>query len=117
MSAPTVINVKVQRYSPDAGAPAFQEYEVPIEPGMSVMNILTYIYENLDSSLSHYTSCRIGKCLGCDVGINGETDYACTTPVRGDLTITPLPEFVPVKDLLIDRDRPKRPAGKKPVIA
>ena len=117
MSESTVINVKIQRFSPDAGAPAFEDYEVPIEPGMSVMNVLTYIYENLDSSISHYTSCRIGKCLGCDMGINGVTNYACTAPVDGDLTITPLPEYVTVKDLLIDRDRPKRPAGKKPVIA
>ena len=112
-----IIKVRLQRFSPDAGRPSFQEYEVPLEPGMSVMNVITYIYENLDSSISYYNSCRIGKCLGCDMGMNGETDYACTTIANGDLTITPLPEYVTIKDLLIDRDRPRRPTGKKPVIA
>ena len=117
MSEPTTVKVRIQRYSPDGGAPGFKEYDVPFESGMSVMNVLTYIYENLDSSIAHYTSCRIGKCLGCDVGIDGVTHYACTTPVKGDLTITALPEYIAIKDLLIDRNRPKRPAGRKPVVA
>ena len=117
MTEPRTIQVKLQRFSPDGGWPSFQEYTVPLKPGMSVMNVITYIYENLDSSISHYTSCRISKCLGCDVGINGAIDYACTTRAEGDLTITPLPEYVTIKDLLVDRDRPKRAAGRKPVIA
>ena len=112
-----MIKVKLQRFSPDAGPPSLQEYDVPLEPGMSVMNVITYIFENLDTSIAYYPSCRIGKCLGCDVGINGVTDYACTTLAAGDMTITPLPEYVTIKDLLVDRDRPKRPAGRKPVIA
>ncbi len=117
MTEAKVIKVKLQRFSPDAGPPSFQEYEVPLEPGMSVMNVITYIYENLDTSMSYYNSCRIGKCLGCDMGINGENDYACTTIADGDLTITPLAEYVTIKELLVDRDRPRRPAGRKPVIA
>lgn len=116
MSEPTVIRVKLQRFGPDTASPGFKEYEVPLEPGMSVLNVLNYIYENLDSSIAHYYSCRIGKCLGCDVGVNGETAYACTTLAEGDVTITALPEYITVKDVLIDRDRPKRPAGRKPVI-
>ncbi|HJL51782.1 MAG TPA: 2Fe-2S iron-sulfur cluster-binding protein [Arenicellales bacterium] len=113
------IKVKLQRFDPNISAPDFSEYEVPVEPGSSVMNVLTYIYENIDSSIAYYTSCRIGKCLGCDMGINGTVDYACTTPVPvdDDLTITPLPEYVRVKDVTINRARPKRPTGKKPVIA
>ncbi len=117
MSEPRVIKVRLQRFGPDTPSQGFREYEVPLEAGMSVLNVLNYIYENLDSSISHYYSCRIGKCLGCDVGINGETAYACTTLAEADMTITALSGYVMVKDLLIDRDRPRRPAGKKPLIA
>lgn len=116
MSDAKVIKVKLQRFGPDAPSTNFREYDVPLEPGMSVLNVLNYIYENLDPSLAHYYSCRIGKCLGCDVQVNGETAYACTALAEGDLTITALPEYVVVKDVLIDRDRPRRPAGRKPVI-
>jgi fumarate reductase iron-sulfur subunit len=118
MSEPRTIKVNLQRFDSGGGTAGVESYEVPVEPGSSVMTLLTYIYENLDPSISYYNSCRIGKCLGCDMGINGTVDYACTTPVPvdGELTITPLPEYVTVKDMVIDRDRPKRPAGKKPVI-
>jgi succinate dehydrogenase/fumarate reductase iron-sulfur protein len=99
------ISVKIKRFNPvEDKAPHFDTFEVPLEEGSSVLQVLNYIYEHLDSSLGFYASCRIGKCKGCHVQVNGKGRMACTTIVTGDLMLEPLPKYKVVKDLLVDRD-------------
>lgn len=98
------IKVKVKRYDPDSNQREhFVSYEVPYQEGMSVLNVLNYIYENIDSSLSFYYSCRIGKCLGCYVTLNGKTRLACTTKATQDMTIEPRKKLKVLKDLVVDQ--------------
>lgn len=87
------------------GKARYVEYEVPIEESMSIMNVLNYIYENVDSTIAYYCSCRIGKCRGCLMKINGKVGYACTTPVREDVTLEPVPGREVIRDLVVDLDR------------
>lgn len=83
--------------------PKFETYPVPIEGKTSLLNALDYISENLDPSLGYYSSCRIGKCMGCQVVIDGKVRFACTTLVQGDVTVMPLRQFKVIKDLVVDR--------------
>lgn len=98
------VNVKVLRSKPwTEEAPDYETYQVPIEGKTSVLNALTFISENLDPTLGFYNSCRIGKCMGCQVVVNGKVKLACTTPVEEDITVEPLRNRKVIKDLVVDR--------------
>ncbi|MGI9861479.1 2Fe-2S iron-sulfur cluster-binding protein [Moorella naiadis] len=103
------IKIKVQRFDPAVDKePNYQEYTVPYAKGTTVMSALRYIYENLDHSLAYYASCRIGKCAGCHVRVNGNTKLACTTIIEGNVTIEPKKGKV-IRDLVVETP----PRGEK----
>ena len=98
-----VIRVKIFRFDPSANEkPSYKVYKVPLINGMSVLDVLDYIYENLDSTLSFYdhAACRHGLCSGCILLVNGKASLTCQTPVSGDLTIEPPSRFKIIKDLV-----------------
>jgi succinate dehydrogenase/fumarate reductase iron-sulfur protein len=98
------VNVRILRSRPGKGEePKSETYSVPIEGKTSLLNALDYISEKLDPSLGYYSSCRIGKCMGCQVMIDGKVRFACTTLVQGDVTLMPLRKFKVIKDLVVDR--------------
>lgn len=104
---PTTVSVVVKRFDPSLDEePHLQTYRVPVEKGATVLSVLRYIYETLDHSLAYYCSCRIGKCGGCRLRVDGRTKLACTALVRGDLTLEPRARFEVIKDLVVD-DRVK----------
>ncbi len=80
----------------------YEEYEVPHEERMTILNALDYIYQNYSRDLSFYYSCRIGKCLGCFVDVNGKSKLACTTLVKDGMRIGPRKRLKIIKDLLAD---------------
>jgi succinate dehydrogenase/fumarate reductase-like Fe-S protein len=80
----------------------YEVYEVPLQEKMSVFNALEYIICYLDPSLAFYTSCKIGKCLGCTMMVDGKRRLACTTIVEGDLTLDPDSRYPVVRDLVVD---------------
>ena len=57
----------------------YKEYEIPYEDRITVLRALNYIKENLDRSFAYYKSCRIGKCTGCLVEVNGKNKLSCVT--------------------------------------
>jgi succinate dehydrogenase/fumarate reductase iron-sulfur protein len=96
--------VKVYRFDPTVDKkPRYQSYAVPFENGLSVLNILQYISDNIDPSLSFYYSCRIGKCNGCLMTVNGKSARVCTQPAEKQMTIEPLRGFKVIKDLVVDQ--------------
>ena len=100
-----MIKVRVARFDPAVdSSPHYQTYEMPLEPRMTVMDVLDYIYENLDSSLAYHshTSCHRRICARCNVTINNKAGLSCHTEVNGDLTIDPLPRFKVVRDLVVE---------------
>ena len=98
---------KVQRYDPEQdSAPHFQEFIVPSSRGMTVLDGLIYIKENLDSTLTFRTSCRMAICGSCGMLINSYPHLACHTQIEefhaDRLTIKPLPNQPIIKDLVPD---------------
>ena len=93
------IDVAVKRYNPENNKHFTQVYHVQIEIGkVSVINVLDMIAENIDSSLTFYGPCHIGKCGGCLMIINGKAAFACATLVEGDIILEPVPR----RDILAD---------------
>lgn len=103
MRRPKVIKAKVYRYDPEVDSrPRFESYNIPFQEGMSVTNILEYIYENLDHSLAFFTLCKRGTCGRCLLNINGKNVLACLTEVKGDLEVRPLKKRKVIRDLRME---------------
>ena len=103
------ITFKVQRYDPEQdNTPHFQEFIVPSSRGMTVLDGLLYIKENLDSSLAFRTSCRMSICGSCAMFVNGYPHLACHTQIEelhaDKLTIKSLPNLPTIKDLVPSLD-------------
>jgi fumarate reductase (CoM/CoB) subunit B len=105
------IDMKIFRYDPKkADSSRYDEYKVPYSEGMTVLDALDYVYENLDPTLAYRKSCRQGSCGSCAVLVNAKPCAACRTLVKEgkDLTVSPLLHFDVVKDLVTDISRGTR---------
>lgn len=83
-------------------------YEVPVQRGMTVMNVLDYIYAHLDHTLAYYrhSSCCQAICGRCACKLNGRQVLACAKEVEPDaplLRISPADGLV-LRDLVLQRE-------------
>ncbi|MCK4789382.1 MAG: 2Fe-2S iron-sulfur cluster binding domain-containing protein [Anaerolineales bacterium] len=100
MDKPKLITVQVRRG--DKNESKLVAYEVPVEAGQSVLGVLQYIYDHLDSSIGFTCSCRIGLCSSCLMRVNGKVVQSCTTLANGDMVIEPYKEDALVRDLVTE---------------
>ena len=98
---------EILRYDPEKDkAPSLKEYTVPVPKGMTVLDGLLWIKENLDPTLAYRSSCRMGVCGSCGMFINGMPRLACNNQVlhltKSRLQIKPMPNNDIIKDLVPD---------------
>jgi succinate dehydrogenase/fumarate reductase-like Fe-S protein len=88
----------------EATAGRFETYEVPFEPGQSVLDGLRWIRANRDPSLAIRFSCiNANACKECMMELDGETVYACTARLEPrEMTLTPLPNKNLIRDLVTE---------------
>jgi fumarate reductase (CoM/CoB) subunit B len=104
------IILKIFRFDPGKNdAPYFKNYTVPIKRGMTVLDSLNYIKDNLDRTLTFRQSCRSAICGSCAIKINGKSTLACKTlfseiKTRGSIRIEPLGHSRIIKDLVVDQN-------------
>ncbi len=97
----------VYRYDPSSDEkPYYILYEVPVRRGMTVLDGLIHIIEELDPSLSLRYNCRFKACGSCAVMINGSQRLACETQAEDykSIRVDPLNHFKVIKDLVVDID-------------
>ena len=101
------MKLEIFRFDPtDGKGPRFQTFEVPYVPGLTFLNALIYIQENLDGSLAFRSSCRAGVCGSCGMHIACQYRLACKTQVKdylgSTITVRPLAHLPIYKDLVVD---------------
>ena len=105
--------LRVFRYDPESEKkPGYQDYTVPSggkDSGLTVLEALTYVLENLDAGLAFRYSCREAICGSCAMYISGQYRLACQTQVARALqgnvvTVSPLPHLAVIKDLVVDME-------------
>jgi succinate dehydrogenase / fumarate reductase iron-sulfur subunit len=99
------IELMVYRYDPSFDEkPYYIVYDVPYKQGMTVLDALIYIIEELDPSISLRYNCRFKICGSCAVLVNGVQRLACETQVSGHkkVKVDPLPHFTVIKDLVVN---------------
>jgi succinate dehydrogenase / fumarate reductase iron-sulfur subunit len=106
-SKPKTVVYRVLRFEPDGGsAPRWQEYTIPHTSGLTVLDGLWVIKEEVDPTLVWRSSCRMGICGSCGMFVNGLPRLACNTQISelGSTTVevAPLPNFDTLRDLVPD---------------
>lgn len=105
MNEPTAV-IKISRFgTPGFELDSFATYDVPYNAGWSVLDVLNYIYTNLDGTLIHPFYCRSGVCAGCLVEVNGKKLLACKTAMEMEMTIRPANKETVARDLIEDGRR------------
>ena len=105
-----IVTVRVQRFDSSVDKePYYKDYQVPVHfEKMKVLDVLRYIQEKLDPTLSFTWDCRLWNCGLCGVTINKKPGSACLVDVLaavsdGVLLVEPLSNYPVIKDLVIDR--------------
>ncbi|MBI2858024.1 MAG: succinate dehydrogenase iron-sulfur subunit [Chloroflexi bacterium] len=101
------VTFKVFRFNPETDKePHVDTFSVPKKEGMTVLEGLLYILDNLDPTLSFRFACREGVCGSCAMFVNGKYKLACQTQIStlktDTIEVQPLPNFPLIKDLVVD---------------
>ncbi|HCD63593.1 MAG TPA: succinate dehydrogenase/fumarate reductase iron-sulfur subunit, partial [Alphaproteobacteria bacterium] len=89
-----VLSVTVRRGT--ANDSQDQTFDVPEQDSQTVLDVVSYIQDYLDPTLSYRFACRVGMCGSCGMLVNGEPRWTCRTHVKKvtgaskSLTIEPL---------------------------
>lgn len=82
----------------------YEEFSVPYEEGMSVLDALRWIRVNRDSTLAIRYSCiNANACKTCMALVDGVVEYTCIARLKpGIITVEPLPKRPLIRDLVTD---------------
>jgi len=85
-------------------AARYDDFEVPYEDGMSVLDALRWIRIHLDSTLAIRYSCiNANACKTCMALVNGVVEYTCIAKLTLEgTTVEPLPKRPLIRDLVTD---------------
>lgn len=101
--------IDVSVWRGDASGGQFQRFEVPQRASQTVLDVVAWIQQNADPTLSYRFACRVGMCGSCAMTVNGQPRWTCRTHVDrvaadGRLEIAPLRNLPVIKDLAADMD-------------
>jgi succinate dehydrogenase/fumarate reductase-like Fe-S protein len=88
----------------EANAGRWETYEVPFDPGQSVLDGLRWIRANRDPTLAIRFSCiNANACKECMIELDGETVYACTARLQArKMRLAPLSNKKLLRDLVTE---------------
>lgn len=104
MEESNTLRLTLSRFDPEKDqAPRWETHQVPSQDGMTILDAIFYVYENIDRSLAFSYGCRYGRCGLCAVNVNGKPTLICQTLAPQEMVIEPLPNYPVVRDLVIER--------------
>jgi succinate dehydrogenase iron-sulfur subunit len=91
----------------DAGQGGLTDYQVEVNEGEVVLDILHRLQATQAGDLAVRWNCKAGKCGSCSMEINGRPRLACMTRMSTfepgeSITVTPLRTFPVIRDLVTD---------------
>ena len=93
----------------DESGGGYQNFRVPAYDNQTVLDVVSWIQQHSDATLTYRFACRVGMCGSCAMTVNGEPRWTCRTHVNkvtsgSTLTIEPLRNLPVIKDLATDMD-------------
>jgi succinate dehydrogenase / fumarate reductase iron-sulfur subunit len=100
-------NVVLRIFRGDRNGGATADYEIPVAPGMVVLDALHYVQKHQAPDLAVRWNCKAGKCGSCSAEVNGRPRLTCKTrmdslPQDKPITVLPMKSFPVIKDLVTD---------------
>ncbi|MBI1870142.1 MAG: succinate dehydrogenase/fumarate reductase iron-sulfur subunit, partial [Chlamydiae bacterium] len=100
-------NTTLKIFRGSNGVGNFQEYTVPLDPGMVVLDVVHRLQATQAQDLAVRWNCKAGKCGSCSAEINGQPRLMCMTrmdifPEGKPITISPMQAFPHIRDLVTD---------------
>ncbi|RMF33906.1 MAG: succinate dehydrogenase/fumarate reductase iron-sulfur subunit [Alphaproteobacteria bacterium] len=101
--------LEVSVWRGDSGSGRFESFRVPAEDNQTVLDVVSWIQQNLAGDLAYRFACRVGMCGSCAMTVNGTPRWTCRTHVKkvarnNRLTIAPLANLPVIRDLATDMD-------------
>lgn len=101
------LKVTIERSDNTSGVPTV--FDVPAHENQTVLDVVTWVQQNLDPTLSYRFACRVGMCGSCAMMVNGVPRWTCRTHISkvldgNEVTIGPLRNLPVIKDLAVDMD-------------
>ncbi len=98
--------IDVEIWQGDAGGGDYRAYTVPAQRSQTVLDVVTWVQQNVEPDLTYRFACRVGMCGSCAMNVNGKPRWTCRTHVSnagdGPLRIAPLRNLPVIKDLVCD---------------
>ena len=99
-------HLRVFRGSPGQGS-HFDEFDVPVEEGMVVLDALHWIQGHEAPDLAVRWNCKAAKCGSCGAEVDGRPRLTCKTRLSDfdldePITVEPMRAFPLIKDLVTD---------------
>src|ERR1044071_5438601 len=74
----TTVGLKIRRFNPELDTePHWETFDVPVQPGDRLLNLLMHVKGYLDGTLTFRRSCAHGICGSDAMRINGVNRLAC----------------------------------------
>lgn len=93
----------------DAAGGSYESFSVPVEDNQTILDVVSWIQQNADPTLTYRFACRVGMCGSCAMMVNGTPRWTCRTHVQkvlkdNKLQVAPLRNLPVIKDLAADMD-------------
>ncbi len=104
---PDELEISVWRGAGASGR--FEDFRVPAQENQTILDVVSWIQQHLDPTLSYRYACRVGMCGSCAMMVNGVPRWTCRTHIKvalkaGKVSIAPLRNLPVIKDLVTDMD-------------
>ena len=109
MTEEKAITLEVFRYHPETDdEPRVQNFDVPYREDWVILDALNWIKDNVDGTLTHRWSCRMGVCGSCGMMVDGVPRLTCAAFLKEyyprSVKVEPLVNFPVVRDLVVDME-------------
>ncbi len=99
--------MKMRIFRGDAQGGELVDYDVQIDPGMVVLDVVHRVQATQAPDLAVRWNCKAGKCGSCSAEINGAPGLMCMTRMdtfkeEQAVTVTPVKTFPVIRDLVTD---------------
>jgi len=106
-SDPDELEVSVWRG--DSASGQFEDFRVPAQENQTILDVVSWIQQHRDPTLSYRYACRVGMCGSCAMMVNGVPRWTCRTHVKvalkdNRISVGPLRNLPVIKDLATDMD-------------
>ena len=101
------MEVTMRVFRGDASGGQFVDYNVDVDEGNVVLDVLHRIQATQANDLAIRWNCKAGKCGSCSAEVNGHPRLTCMTrmsifPAGEAITVAPLKTFPLIRDLVTD---------------